>query len=168
MTRFLRNTLFAVGFMSLGAAGTLSMGALAGHGPGYGGGHGYGGGPGTMVERLADDLDLTDAQRAALDAIRDDARDEWSDRHEERQGMMRQMAQHLAEDEIDAKAVHAEIDKKVAERAAELHDIADRLIEFHATLTPAQKATLADRVQQIQERRGMGDCDGSGPHGRGR
>ncbi len=110
------------------------------------------------VDAAPNDLKATDAQRQKVNTLED----RYGSRHEgvpadaeadpagspgalERRRTGRQGGSYAGDQRIDAIRVLA-------------HQLADRAIELHATLTPEQRAQLAERVKHHRRPPGHGDA----------
>ena len=149
MSAIWKKSLYGLGLMALGA--TLSLGMQAAANPG-----GPSGGPpppGAILIHLLEDLDLTEAQQTQLDELKSEMRDRFMDAREDQARDAEEMAEIITARKIDRAAMHARIDEQLAAQAELLHAGADQLADFHATLTEAQKAELADKIREGLERR---------------
>ena len=104
------------------------------------------------AERLAEELELDDAQRAHLETIRDMA-------HEHRDGHVAEREEHFAKlraavatGEVDDQEVHSRIDQKAHEITALAHRVADELIGLVRSLEPAQRERAVERLDRVHER----------------
>ena len=149
MAPMIRNTLAALGFMALGATSMLALDASA-SGPG---GHGTQPFPGAGLARAMGQLDLTDAQEQALDALKDEVRSEMLAGRAERLERKGDALDQLLAGEIDRAELHKQIDAEAARRTALAHRMTDRVLDLHDSLSPQQKADLAELIAEHQERR---------------
>ena len=113
--------------------------------------HGHGRGAEFAVDYVTDVLDLTAAQQAHLNQIKEELM-------VKREQMHANQAKH--HDEIIAQLGSEEIDQErvkviIAEHRAQMDEMIDlvvvRFAEFHRTLTPEQKAKLVKKVQGFHE-----------------
>jgi len=159
--------------LALGGLGmaVLAMGLLVS-------GIAWAGGPGgkrcQMMEKhramLVEDLDLTEEQQAQLDGIHELIRSKHEAHEGERGEHFDQVLDAVESGEIDEQAVHDHIDAKVDEMRASLHEIADEVIVFVASLDEEQRATLVVKLEDFRERMERfhasgGPCGKGGPHG---
>lgn len=138
----LRTTLFAVGFMTIGAVGTIGAQAAASPGLGHG----------RHLARLIQQLDLTEDQQAQAAEIREAMQGHHEEMRAERESRRDEMLGLLGSASVDREQVHAEIDAKLAEQSTFMHDMADRFLDLHASLDDAQRATLVEQAEQAAER----------------
>lgn len=136
---------FGLGFTLLGATLGTAGSALAHHDEERG--------RAARVEALLRSLDLTEAQSAALDDLKADLRDDVEDAREAHRKDAGKMAKLLADDTVDRKAVHTLVDARLAERAELAHEVTDRMLDFHATLSDAQRDALAQKIKEAAARR---------------
>jgi Spy/CpxP family protein refolding chaperone len=101
-----------------------------------------------VVNRAASRLDLTDSQKAELQEIVGEIAARAKALHADRKARHQELADLVRQETISREAV----DRMVAEkfdRIKELADLAaDRLIAFHATLTPQQREKLAEQIEK--------------------
>ena len=139
----IRNTLFAVGFMTVGAIGTV--GAQAAARPGSFG-------HGAHLARLVQQLDLTDDQQVQADEIRDAMRSHHEEMRADRGEHKAELLAQLGNASVDREAVHTEIDSKLAEQASFMHEMADMFLDLHASLDDDQRSTLVSSAEQAMDR----------------
>jgi Spy/CpxP family protein refolding chaperone len=100
-----------------------------------------------MNKRIASELDLNESQHASLEAITAEFKAKMTEIHAGSKERRIQAADLIRQDVIDRVAV----DQMIAERRdkiLELADLAvDRLIAFHAVLTPEQREKIADHIK---------------------
>ena len=140
----LRNVLFAVGFMTVGAVASVGAQATAGA---------YRAGPfGPGMVKFVASLDLNDQQQELVDEIKLDAREQMQAHREDRDGHKAEVKALLSQETIDADVVHDMIDTRVNDMSSMAHDMADKFITLHATLDDEQRATLVEKVDEVSER----------------
>ena len=143
----LRTTLFAAGFMALGALGATAGSALARPG-------GHHGGPGAAgLGRVLASIDLTEAQEAALSDLRDEIHDDMRGAKDGAKDELAAIVAGIKTNEVDRAAIHQLIDDAAAERTAMAHKVTDRVLDVYDTLTPEQRAQLVDRIEDAEARR---------------
>lgn len=147
MNALLKRATFGLGFTLFGA--TLAIGGQA-VASGQGG---EGGGRAPMAGRiltLLGSLDLSEDQQAQLKGIREELRDQRDDLRGDR-AEARELLGELAKAKPDRAAFHTLIDERMADRTAFLHAAADDLLDFHASLSPEQRAELVERAREGAE-----------------
>jgi Spy/CpxP family protein refolding chaperone len=158
----LRQSIFAATFMGIGALGTLSMHAVAGRG-GPHGEQGQAGGRGEALRELVEEMNLSAEQKTQLMAIKDAAHEHRKSSRDDRQADLESLTALMAEEKLDRKAVHKELDARIKERAEGMHDLIDQIADFHATLNAEQRATLVAGLDELSERM----AERGGRHGQG-
>jgi Spy/CpxP family protein refolding chaperone len=134
------------------AAGMAFGQAAPSQNPGPKAGHHrqMGAGPGMMLDRMAADLNLTDAQKQQAQSIFQSARESARPLHDQ----MKQSREALAA-AVKNGASDAEIDRLAGAlgpqmaQAAAMH--AKTFARFYAILTPEQKQKLGDRFQHFMD-----------------
>lgn len=100
-----------------------------------------------VVNRVASRLDLNDSQKAEFQDIVGEFAARAKALHADRKARHQELADLVRQETVSREAV----DRMVAEkfdRMRELADLAeDRLIAFHATLTPEQREKLAAHIE---------------------
>lgn len=127
--------------------------------------------------RMAEELELTDAQNAEIQAIRDALREQTSPARETVRELRTELRELWSADEPDQKAIVSKMDQMQAEKHAMAIARVEAKLQVLDVLTPEQKdemkAIRAERRERRTERRSergerkRGDCDGQG-YGRGR
>ncbi len=126
--------------------------------------------------RMAEELGLTDEQTEAIQAIRDDFREQMGPTRETVSEIRAELRELWSADEPDKKAILAKMDEMQAEKHAMAIARVDARLQVLDVLTPEQKAEMqairTERREQRAERRSQrrsrrGDCDGEGKRSRG-
>jgi periplasmic protein CpxP/Spy len=103
---------------------------------------------GFAVKRISSKLDLNDAQRAKLEAIKDEALVKFKEAHGDRDAAHQQAIDLVKKDRLNG----ADIDKLFTEREEQMKKlkpfVIEKLVEFHAMLTPAQRVKLAELMKE--------------------
>ena len=107
---------------------------------------------GRMLERMLDDVKATDAQRAQIGKIQNGAREDIAKLHEQHAKLREQTLQLLTAPTIDTTAV-----EKVRQQMLQQHDAISKrmltaMVDSSKVLTPEQRATLAGKLKERQER----------------
>lgn len=129
-------------------------GAAIAH-PGGGRGRGPGGGPfGMKLMRLVHKLDLTEEQEVKAVRLRRQLREEHKASKLDRKQLMTDVAAELKKPQPDAQKLHGIADQMLARMNKMTHSAIDKFLELHATLTPDQRAELADGMERRAKRKG--------------
>jgi Spy/CpxP family protein refolding chaperone len=155
MRNFLNKTILAVGFMSMGAVGALGLQAMAEPPSGVSADERRGSGAkgkSAPFMRLMDKIDLTEAQKTELQAMRDSHQDEM--RAAFRGEKMSSMLQMLADEDVDREAVHAGIDAQLDAKGELMHAHTDDYLDFIEALDPEQKSEMAQIAERALKRIG--------------
>lgn len=139
----LRKTIFATGFICVGAISTMGAQAMAGARASMGGAN---------LARLLQNLDLTDEQQAQAEEIRQTMRTHKQAQRSERTERRDDLLDMLGDAQIDRDAVHAQIDAQAAEKLSFAHEMADMVIDLHATLDEGQREQLVETIAEGMER----------------
>jgi len=94
------------------------------------------------VDRLMNEINATDAQRAQINQLKDKLFKEGMDLRQNRQSLRAQLFANWDAAQVNASDVHAQVDKQVDAWRAFAHDAADASIQLHDLLTPDQRAQL--------------------------
>ena len=140
----LRTTLFAAGFMALGALAATTTSALARPGGDHGGP------PVLKFGQLLASLDLDETQEAALLDLREDLHDEMKASHTDRRDELKTLAEGIKSGNVDRAAIHSVIDAESAARTELAHRVTDQVLDVYDTLTPEQHAALVSRLETIE------------------
>jgi Spy/CpxP family protein refolding chaperone len=164
--------LFALVFIPVGlAAGAVAF-ARGPHGDAHGP-HGNGGlGPSARFLQMVAGLDLNADQQAKVSAIRAAAREEMRAGIEAHVADGDALVGAVRAGQLTREAVHAKVAERAAEREQRAHAIADDLFDLYETLSPAQRAALADEMEErlahAEERLDAGAPGAGGPRKGGR
>ena len=100
-----------------------------------------------VTNRIASRLDLTESQTADLEQIAGEIAEKAKAMHTDHASRRQEIAGLIRQDTVDRDVVDGMIDDKLA-RVSEMADfVAERLIAFHATLTPEQREKIAARIE---------------------
>ena len=106
-----------------------------------------------MNKRIASELDLNESQQASLESITAEFKAKMEEMHAGSKERRIQAADMIRQDAIDRETV----DQMIAEhrdKLLELADLAaDRLIAFHAVLTPEQREKIADHIKSHADKK---------------
>jgi len=154
----------AVGLlMAVTATVAVSAWAQGHHGPRGGGDFG---GPGMFmghpehmgrgVDRMLDGINATDAQRAQVKQIMQAAAADLKAQHDSARGLREQGLQLFTAPVVDARAVEALRQQKLAQHDQASKRMTQALLDISQVLTPEQRVKLGERMkqrsQQMQER----------------
>jgi Spy/CpxP family protein refolding chaperone len=150
-----RKTLAVLG---VGTAAVLLLSGFAWAGPFGGGGHGGGRGWHAperayqfltwRVDDALDELEATDAQRARVNGVKDRLFQAALTQHEAHRATRGEFVTQLASERPDAQRLHALVDARVEAMRALAHQAVDGMLEVHGSLTPAQRAEVAERFER--------------------
>jgi len=100
-----------------------------------------------VTNRIASRLDLTESQTADLKQIAGEIAEKAKAMHADHASRRQEIVGLIRQDTVDRDVVDGMIDDKLA-RVREMADfVAERLIAFHATLTPEQREKIAARIE---------------------
>lgn len=165
----------AVGLlMAVAATVAVSAWAQGHHGPRGGGDFG---GPGMFMghpehmgrgmDRMLDGINATDAQRAQVKQIMQAAAADLKAQHDAARGLHEQGLQLFTAPVVDARAVEALRQQKLAQHDQASKRMTQALLDISQVLTPEQRVKLGERMkqrsQQMQERMQRRGAAGSAP-----
>lgn len=104
------------------------------------------------IERLAEDLDLDDAQLARVETIREILHEHRDSHVAEREEHFARLRAAVETGEVDDAEVHSRIDEKIEEIRALAHRVADEAIALVRSLEPEQRERAVERLDRIHER----------------
>ncbi len=151
----LRKTLMALGFMTAGALGAVTLSAVAQDAPDSGQ---------WVSPYQALVQSMTPEQQDAFQAFRDSRRASAEENRAARDAEREQMKALLQADPIDRKAVLRTVEQRGEDRLANELDRTEELMDLLEYFTPEQRAQLA---QMVERRRGRGGPGMRGPGMRG-
>jgi Spy/CpxP family protein refolding chaperone len=137
--------------VSLAANLFIAAGALYSY---YGGGH-RGWHAKLGVEDVAERLELSPAQSAALQALRDQARNRPRPSREEREARRAAFLAELGKPEFDRARMEALMAERMAGRQQRILGVAEELHGYLATLDPEQRAGFLEMAKERGFLRGL-------------
>jgi protein CpxP len=115
--------------------------------------HGGGRFMGCMVDKIADKLDLTPAQRDQVDQIAEELRSRHKENRSLHMAAKAAMMEELRKPSMDREKID-ELYQDTKRRFDDMYELAaTRLVEFHRTLTPEQREKLVAEMEKHHERR---------------
>lgn len=111
------------------------------------------GGPGMALMRVFGDLDLTEQQELKAIRIRRSLKEQAQASHEEMRGQFDAVIGELQKPNPDATKLHSIVDEAIKRMQKIAHSAVDQYLDLHQTLSPEQRATLIERLQEAKEMR---------------
>ncbi len=105
------------------------------------------------VDRVLDDIDADEAQRKVVSQVTDELFGSFQALHADRADVHAQALALWNSDKPDAAAAHALVDARMDAMRDLAHQATDGLLKVHATLTPAQRAEVAEMVEKHRKGR---------------
>lgn len=107
---------------------------------------------GRLIKKVGKELDLKNEQKTMLRDISSELIKKHEALREERDPLFSDLIREIEKDKPDKDALNRLFDEKMA-LVSEMHALAvDRLLDFHATLTPDQKKKLTILIQKHHDR----------------
>lgn len=107
---------------------------------------------GKAVSRLAGELDLSDAQVRQLEAMKEEFLKRQEELGQLRQETFDRLTALMRQERIDRTEVDSLVTSHQTEAAEMIRFLGDKLIEFHALLTPEQRAEVLGQLQEHREK----------------
>jgi Spy/CpxP family protein refolding chaperone len=145
----------------IAVSATVALSAWAqaepgGHGPHHGGG--FGGGAGLFmgppehvdraVDHMLDGLSATDAQRAQIKQIAEQAAADLKAQHEAGRGLHEKSMQIFTAPTVDAAAAESLRQQMLSQHDAASRRVLQAMLDISRVLTPDQRAKLGERMKQ--------------------
>ena len=113
--------------------------------------HGYKGA--FALDYIAETLDLTEVQEEQLDSIKEEVFAEIGRIRQEKEPMHNTLKNQLTSENIDKEVIRQLIQNHRAKMDPVIALAVDRLSNFHATLSPAQREKLAEKLEDFEQHR---------------
>jgi protein CpxP len=104
------------------------------------------------VNDVLDDLKATDAQRVKLLSVKDRLLATGLKLHAQQQPVHDEIERQWRSDQVNGQQLRNLADQQLAALQGFVYQAIDALAEVHATLTPAQRAKLADDLKKVHGR----------------
>lgn len=105
-----------------------------------------------IVDKISDELDLTDPQKAKLNSIKDEVIAKHKSRKDIYEGTFNTLQSEIKKDKMDEKLLLSKLNEFSKDRE-EMHTfMVSKLVEFHSMLTDEQKQTLIDKMNDMKDR----------------
>ena len=105
-----------------------------------------------LTRKIFRELNLNDEQKTILEATIHDIHARVKTSHQEKETTYETLFQEVQKDSMDADILNSFIeDKEAAHKEVRAYCI-DKMIEFHKTLTPAQRTKLALKMREFHQK----------------
>ncbi len=105
---------------------------------------------GFLMGMIVEKLDLTSDQKAKVEQIRDQIKERMESKKDDRENLMEEFANEFKKDNLDKNKLR-ELDQKREQNMQENKDfMMDKIIEFHAILTPEQRTKAVDAMKEMK------------------
>lgn len=108
-----------------------------------------------IVKKISKELDLNDSQNAKLNEIKQDIFNKHQSFSASKSEIMDALKKQLRKDAIDETELNALFESKESEFKEMRTFVISRFAEFHAMLTPEQRAKLADKMSEFHDKCGQ-------------
>lgn len=105
-----------------------------------------------MLDYMAEALDLNEDQQAMASSYKDEIMAKVKSMHSEKKQMHDEIKTQLAGESIDKLRVKALVAEHRAGMDEVIDLVVDRVAEFHATLSPEQRAKLITKLEKFEKR----------------
>ena len=105
-----------------------------------------------MVDYMTEVLDLSDEQEDMADAFKNEILAMAKEKHADKKQMHAEIKAQLSSETIDTERVKAMMIEHRKEMEVVMNLAVDRVAEFHATLSPEQRAKLIKKLEKWEER----------------
>lgn len=105
-----------------------------------------------VVKKISSKLDLTKEQKAKLDAIKVEVLAKFKEERATHRKMGSEAIALVKSDKLDEAAVNRLLDTRETSMKRLRPYIVDKIVEFHAMLTPEQRAKLASLMEEHHAR----------------
>jgi len=113
---------------------------------------GHGRGAAFMLDYMAEALDLDEDQQAMASSYKDEIMGKVKSMHSEKKQMHDEIKTQLAGASIDKLRVKALVAEHRAGMDEVIDLVVDRVADFHATLSPEQRAKLVSKLEKFEKR----------------
>jgi len=104
-----------------------------------------------MADYIGEVLDLDDNQKEMLDGIKEEMMEKAREMHADKAAMKTVLLTQLEKEQMDKEELKTLIDRHRAQMDQVIDLGLDRLVDFHQTLTPEQKAKLIKKLEDFEK-----------------
>lgn len=112
-----------------------------------------------MVGKIAKELDLDDAQKAKLDAVKQELLTARAEMRKQHEAILDEVLAQIPADRLNQAKLLQFVEQHQALQTRLAPGVVTKVAEFHASLTPKQKAEAAEHLKHFRER--MQEHDGN-------
>lgn len=115
--------------------------------------HGFGDDPlGMIMGRISESLDLNSSQKQHLEKIKDEIRVKMDSKKQDRENDFEEFAGEFKKGTLDKNKLNELAVKKEKDREEMRNFMLDKLVEFHAMLTPEQRNKVIEEMKNVKEK----------------
>jgi Spy/CpxP family protein refolding chaperone len=108
-----------------------------------------------MLEKVTKDLNLTDAQKSQVQALKDEIKTKMESRKKDRQSGAEDFENAFKQDKLDKETLKS-IEQKHESNREEMKDfMMDELIKFHDILTSDQRTQVVQKIEDMRKNHDM-------------
>lgn len=105
-----------------------------------------------LIEKIAQDLDLNEQQKAEVMKIRDEIKAKGESKRHERENGFNEFEKLFKQDKLDKQSLKQLAEKHEADREEMKEFFIDELIKFHSILTPQQRVKAVEKMKSMREK----------------
>ena len=105
-----------------------------------------------MMEKITQDLNLTDQQKTEVDKIREEIKAKMEEKKKDHESKMMEFENAFKQDKLDKETLKALMKKHDTEREEMRDFMLDELVKFHAVLTPEQRTKAVEKMHEMKEK----------------
>lgn len=106
-----------------------------------------------MMKKITDDLNLTDQQKTEVDKIREEIKAKREEMKKNRVSHKKDFENAFKQDRLDKETLKSIMQKRDAEKEEMRDFMLDKLIKFHAILTPEQRTKAVEKMHEMKEKK---------------
>jgi len=102
------------------------------------------------LDYISETLDLTETQQTDLEAIKEEVMAQVDDIHASKKAMCTTLKGQLEQPQMDTMVIQELVENHRKQTNTIVDLVVERLIEFHAQLTPGQKTKLIAKLEKFE------------------
>jgi len=114
--------------------------------------HKFADGPeGFIIDKISEKLDLNTSQKTQVERLKAQIKEKMESQKPDRENMMKEFSEEFTKSTLDRNSILDHMKKNESKREEMKTFMIDKLVEFHAILTPEQRVKAVELMFEFKE-----------------
>lgn len=125
--------------------------------------HKFADGPeGFIIDKISEKLDLNTSQKTQVERLKAQIKEKMESQKPDRENMMKEFSEEFTKSTLDRNSILDHMKKNESKREEMKTFMIDKLVEFHAILTPEQRVKAVELMIEFKEMKDIHQPRGPG------